>query len=149
MENYQSDRGVYKTWLREEACAKAILVASIEVDLSRRSYETCNEAMCLAIVEEAQALRQLGSTVEDFHRQMSVIWHRLDSLGAEFCSAGTCCCCERRRSQRETLRLHEFLSWLYTEFKTVRAQLLTRHPCPSLTEGCLSYEPRCAFVLLV
>ncbi|XP_066329839.1 uncharacterized protein [Miscanthus floridulus] len=151
MEDYQSDLGVYETWLREEACAKAILVASIEVDLSGslrglsttylmwahlcRSYETCNEAMYLAIVEEAQALRQLGSTVEDFHRQMSAIWHCLDSLGAEFCSAGTCRCCERHRSQRETLRLHEFLSRLRPEFASVRAQLLTRRPCPSLFEA--------------
>ena len=35
MENYQSDLGVYETWLREEKSAKAILLASMEVDLAR------------------------------------------------------------------------------------------------------------------
>jgi len=151
MESYQSDLGVYETWLREEKSAKAILLASMEVDLSlslrglatshlmwdhlRRSYEIHNEAMYLAVVEEAQSLRQLDSTVEDFHRQMTAVWHRLDSLGAEFCGGGTCRCCDRHRDQRDILRLHEFLSRLRPEFETVRAQLLTRRPRPSLSEA--------------
>jgi hypothetical protein len=99
METYQSDLGLYETWLREEKSAKAILLASMEIDLARslrglatshlmwdhlcRSYEIRNEAMYLAVVEEAQSLRQLDSTVEDFHRKMSDVWHRLDNLGAE------------------------------------------------------------------
>ncbi|CAD6218794.1 unnamed protein product [Miscanthus lutarioriparius] len=151
MESYQSDLGVYETWLREEKSAKAILLASMEVDLSlslrglatshlmwdhlRRSYEIRNEAMYLAVVEEAQSLRQLDSTVEAFHRQMTAVWHRLDSLGAEFCGGGTCRCCDRHRDQRDILRLHEFLSRLRPEFETVRAQLLTRRPRPSLSEA--------------
>ena len=69
MESYQSDLGVYETWLREEKSAKAILLASMEVDLSlslrglatshlmwdhlHRSYEIRNKAMYLAAVEEA------------------------------------------------------------------------------------------------
>ncbi|CAD6214062.1 unnamed protein product [Miscanthus lutarioriparius] len=104
MESYQSDLGVYETWLREEKSAKAILLASMEVDLSLfhrglatshlmwdhlcRSYEIRNEAMYLAVVEEAQSLRQFDSTVEGFHRQMTAVWHRLDSLGTEFCGGG-------------------------------------------------------------
>jgi hypothetical protein len=137
METYQSDLGLYETWLREEKSAKAILLASMEIDLARslrglatshlmwdhlcRSYEIRNEAMYLAVVEEAQSLRQLDSTVEDFHRKMSDVWHRLDNLGAEFCGGGTCQCCDRHRAQRDTLRLHEFLSRLRPEFETVRA----------------------------
>ncbi|CAD6218291.1 unnamed protein product [Miscanthus lutarioriparius] len=151
MESYQSDLGVYETWLREEKSAKAILLASMEVNLLlslrglatshlmwdhlRRSYEIRNEAMYLAVVEEAQSLRQLDSTVEDFHRQMTAVWHRLDNLGAEFCGGGTCRCCDRHRDQRDILRLHEFLSRLHPEFETVRAQLLTHHPRPSLSEA--------------
>ena len=46
--------------------------------------------MYLAVVEEAQSLHQLDSTVEDFHRQMTVVWHRLDDLGVEFYGGGTC-----------------------------------------------------------
>ena len=151
METYQSDLGVYETWLREEKSAKAILLASIEIDLARSlrglatshlmwehlrcSYEIRNEAMYLAVVEEAQSLRQLDSTVDDFHRKMTDVWHRLDNLGAEFCGGGTCRCCDRHREQRDTLRLHEFLSRLRPEFETVRAQLLTRRPRPSLAEA--------------
>jgi hypothetical protein len=118
MESYQSDLGIYEAWLREEKSAKAILFASMEVDRSlslrglatshlmwdhlSRSYEIRNEAMYLAVVEEAQALRQLDSTVDDFHRQMTAIWHRLDGLGAEFCGGGgTCRCCDCHRAQRE------------------------------------------------
>jgi hypothetical protein len=73
MESYQSDLGVYETWLREEKSAKTILLARMEVDLARslrglatshlmwdhlhRSYEIRNEAMYLVVVEEAQSLR--------------------------------------------------------------------------------------------
>ena len=83
MESYQSDLGVYETWLCEEKSAKAILLLSMEVDLTRslrglptsylmwdhlcRSYKIRNEAMYLVVVEEAQSLRQLDSTFEDFH----------------------------------------------------------------------------------
>jgi hypothetical protein len=145
MESYQSDLGLYETWLREEKSAKAILLASMEIDLARslrglatshlmwdhlcRSYEIRNEAMYLAVVEEAQSLRQLDSTVEDFHRQMTGI----ACLSAEFCGGGTYRCCDRHRDQRDTLRLNEFLSRLRLEFETVRAQLPTRRPRPSLS----------------
>ncbi|CAD6267582.1 unnamed protein product [Miscanthus lutarioriparius] len=86
MESYWSDLSLYETWLCKEKSAKAILLASMEIDLSRslrglatshlmwdhlrHSYEICNEAMYLAVVEEAQSLRQLDSTVEDFHQVM-------------------------------------------------------------------------------
>ena len=66
---------------------------------------------------------------------MSAVWHCLDVLGAEFCASGTCQCCDRHRSQRETLRLHEFLSRLRPEFEVVRSQLLTRRPRPPLDEA--------------
>jgi hypothetical protein len=89
METYQSALDMQATWLHEEACAKAILLASMEIEISlslcglstshlmwvhlRCSYEIHNEALYLAVVEEAQSLRQHDSTVEEFHRQMSTI----------------------------------------------------------------------------
>ena len=113
MESYQSDLGAYETLLREEKAAKAILLASMEIDLSRslrglatshlmwdhlhHSYDIHNEAMYLAIVQEAQSLRQLDSIVKDFHRQMTVVWHRLDSLGTMFYGGGTCRCCDHHQ----------------------------------------------------
>ena len=87
----------------------------------RRSYEIRNEALYLVVVEEAQSLQQQNSTVEEFHRQMSAVWHRLDTLGAEFCASGACTCCDRHRGQRETLHLHEFLSRLRPKFEVVRS----------------------------
>lgn len=45
----------------------------------------CNEAMNLAVVEEAQSFRYLDSTIEDFQL-----------FGIEFCGV----CCDRHRSQR-------------------------------------------------
>jgi hypothetical protein len=91
IETYQSDLGLYETWLREEKSARAILLASIKIDLARslrglatshlmwdhlrRNYEIRNEAMYLVVVEEAQSLRQLDSTVNDFHRKMTDVWH--------------------------------------------------------------------------
>jgi len=86
----------------------------------RRSYAISNKALYLAVVEEAQSLRQHDSTVEEFHRQMSVVWHRLDILGAEYCPGGTCRCCDRHRGQRDTLRLHQFFSRFRPEFEVVR-----------------------------
>jgi hypothetical protein len=58
-------------------------------------------------------------------------------LGVEFCGGGNCWCCDRHQDQRDTLRLHEFLSRLRPEFETVRAQLLTHRPRPSLLEALL------------
>ena len=82
METYQSYLDIQATWLREEASAKTILLANMEVDISlslrglatshlmwahlRRSYEIRNEALYLAVVEEAQSLRQHDSIVEEF-----------------------------------------------------------------------------------
>ena len=63
------------------------------------------------------------------------VWHRLDDLGAEFCGGGTCRCCDHHRDQRDILRLHESLSRLRPKFETIRAQLLTRRPRPSLSEA--------------
>lgn len=73
MDTYQSKLADYETWQREEACAKAVLLASMEINLSlslrgfstsqqmwahlRQSYEIRNEAMYIAVVEEAQSLR--------------------------------------------------------------------------------------------
>jgi len=131
METYQSDLDIQATWLREEACAKAILLASMEVDISlslrglstshlmwahlHHSYEKRNEALNLAVVEEAQSLRQHEYT--EFHCQLSAIWLHLDSIGVDFCVAGTCKCCDRHRGERETLRLHEFMSRLQPELR--------------------------------
>ena len=113
MEAYQSDLDLQASWLREETCAKAILLASTEVDISlslcglstsqsmwahlHRSYEIRNEALYLAVVEEAQSPHQHESTVEEFHRQMSAVWHHLDILGAGYYPGGTCRCCDRHR----------------------------------------------------
>ena len=84
MEAYESTLDFQASWLREEACAKAILPASMDVDISlstshwmwahlRRSYEIRNKVLYLAVVEEAQSLHQHESTVEEFHRQMSAV----------------------------------------------------------------------------
>lgn len=59
--------------------------------------------------------RHLDSTVGNFHRQMTNVWHH--------------------RDQRDILRLYEFLSRLRPEFENVRAQLLTRRPRPSLSKA--------------
>jgi len=88
-------------WLHEEACAKAILLASMEVDISlslhglsmshlmwahlHRDYEIHNEALNLGVVEEAQSLRQHEYTVEEFHRQLFAVWHCLDNIGGVLC----------------------------------------------------------------
>ena len=93
MEVYQLALDLQASWPPEEACAKAILLVSMEVDISlslhgiytsqsmwahfRHSYPIRNKALYLAVVEEVQSLHQHDSTVEEFHHQMSVIWHRL------------------------------------------------------------------------
>ncbi len=148
MEAYQTDLSLYETWLEEEAYAKAILVGSMEVDISldiaglasselmwtrlRQQYEPRNDAMFLAVVNEAQSLRQLDATVDEFFRKMSTVWRQMDLQGADVCR--TCTCCQRQRVQTETTRLYEFLSRLRPEFEPVRAQLLARCPRPSLLE---------------
>ncbi|BAH91807.1 Os02g0616666 [Oryza sativa Japonica Group] len=88
--------------------------------------------MFLAVVNEAQSLRQLDATVDEFFRKMSAVWRQMDLQGADVCR--TCTCCQRQRVQTETTRLYEFLSRLRPEFEPVRAQLLARRPRPSLLE---------------
>jgi hypothetical protein len=51
----------------------------------------CNEAMNLAVVEEAQSFHYLDSTMEDFQL-----------FGIEFCGM----CCDRHRSQRDSHLLY-------------------------------------------
>ena len=45
---------------------KGLATSHLMWDHLRHSYEIRNKAMYLAVVEEAQALSQLDSTVEDF-----------------------------------------------------------------------------------
>nr|CAB3470978.1 unnamed protein product [Digitaria exilis] len=122
LETYQSDLDAQATWLCEEACAKAILLASMEVDISlslcglstshlmwaqlRHNYEIRNEALYLAVVEEAQSLRQHDSTIEEFYRQIVAIAIRASGF-----------------------------SRLRPKFEVVRSQLLTCQPRPSLDEA--------------
>ena len=61
-------------------------------------YEIRNKTLYIDAVTENQSLSQLDSTVDEFHCQMSIVWQRLDNLGAEFCPAGTCRCCDHQRS---------------------------------------------------
>jgi hypothetical protein len=91
-------------------------------------------ALYLAVVEEAQSLRQYDSIVE-FYRQLSADGHHLDIMDAESYVGGTCKCCDRHQGQWETLRLHEFLSRLHPEFEVVRSQLLTHRPRLFLDEA--------------
>ena len=68
METYRLDLDIQVTWLREEACSKAILLGSTEVDISmslvaspfhlmgahlRRNYKIHNAALYLTVVEKA------------------------------------------------------------------------------------------------
>ncbi|CAD6250315.1 unnamed protein product [Miscanthus lutarioriparius] len=137
MESYQSDLDVYETWLREEKSAKAILLASMEVDLSlslrglatshlmwdhfRRSYEIRNKAMYLAVVEEAQSLRQLDSTIEDFHRQMINYAASLDGWAKFTGRWYLLASCDRPLDQRHSSPSRVSLSRLRPEFEPVRA----------------------------
>ena len=149
LETYQTDLAAYESWLHDDAQAKAIVVASMDVDLSmdivslatsqlmwarlRQQYEPRNEAMFLAILKELQSLQQMDATVDDFFRQMSTAWRQLDSQGADVCH--TCRCCQLQRAQTEMTRLYEFLTRLRPEFEAARSQLATRRPRPSLLEA--------------
>ena len=102
----------------------------------RAHYQPTSDAMYLTVVHQAHSLQQLDATVDDFYQKLSEVWRQLDSLGPDVCR--TCPCCVRLRAHQETHRLYDFLTRLRPEFEPVRAQLLTRHPRPSLVEALTS-----------
>ncbi|CAD6256592.1 unnamed protein product [Miscanthus lutarioriparius] len=108
--------------------ARGLATSHLMWDHLRRSYEIRNEAMYLAVVEEAQLLRQLDSTVNDFHLQMTTACGIVSTVYVfEFCGGGTCRSCDHHRDERDT-SLSRVPPRLRPEFETVRVQLLTRRP---------------------
>jgi hypothetical protein len=88
----QSDLAVYKTWLCEEACVKAI-VANIDVHLSLSLKDLTtshlmwdhlrhsSQIQCTLLLRRLSCFASLTSS-QRLHRQISVVWHYLENLGA-------------------------------------------------------------------
>jgi hypothetical protein len=89
LETYQGQYVMYKTWLDEDACASAILVASMEVHLTgdvvtlasahftwthlRDRYAPTGDALYLAMVRQKQSLQQGDATGDEFYTQLSSV----------------------------------------------------------------------------
>ena len=148
-EGYQNQLHLYKQWTDDDARASAILVSSMDVDLTmdvvslttghqmwehlRRRYEPTGDAIYLSVIRQEQQLKQGDATVDEFYKELSAVWRQLDSLGADVCR--TCQCCVRQQAKLEVRRLYDFLTRLRDEFEQSRAQLLARHPRPSTLEA--------------
>ncbi|XP_052152889.1 uncharacterized protein LOC127771103 [Oryza glaberrima] len=149
LETYQGQYVMYKTWLDEDACASAILVASMEVHLTgdvvtlalahfmwthlRDRYAPTGDALYLAMVRQKQSLQQGDATVDEFYTQLSSVWRQLDPLGPDICR--TCQCCQRQWSHMDLRCIYDFLTRLRSEYESIRAQLLARHPRVTLMEA--------------
>ena len=166
METYQSQYAMYKAWLDEDARASAILVASMEVHLTgdvvilasahlvwthlRDRYASIGDALYLAMVRQEQSLQQRDALVDEFYTQttqLSSIWCQLDSLVPDVCC--TCKCCQRQRSHMDLRRIYDFLTRLRSEYESIRAQLLARHPRVTLMEALPEIRLREAGVLVL
>lgn len=124
---------------RQKARATAILVGNMPVAISMdvaelpiTYYQLTSDAMYLSVVHQTHSLQQLDATVDNIYQQKSAVWRQLDSLGPDVCR--TYPWSVWLRAHQETHRLYDFLTRLRPEFETVRAQLLTRHPCSTLVE---------------
>ena len=127
MESYASQFAAYRTWLDEDACAGAVLAASMEEHLSvdivgfdhahqmwaflRERYESTGQSTYIAALRQEQLLRQGYSIVDDFYAQMSTVSRQLDSIGPPL-SPSTCDTCKPQKFALETRCTDDFLSHL-------------------------------------
>ncbi|EEE60658.1 hypothetical protein OsJ_14109 [Oryza sativa Japonica Group] len=109
LETYQGQYVMYKTWLDEDACASAILVASMEVHLT-------GDVVTLASA----------------HFTWTHLRDRYAPTGDALYLA---MCCQRQWSHMDLRRIYDFLTRLRSEYESIRAQLLARHPRVTLMEA--------------
>ncbi len=64
-------------------------------------------------------------------------------MGPNICR--NCQCCQRQRSHIDLCRIYDFLTRLRSEYESIRAQLLARHPRVTLMEALteIRYEEIC------
>ncbi|EEE66931.1 hypothetical protein OsJ_23790 [Oryza sativa Japonica Group] len=119
METYQGQYAMYKTWLDEDARASVILVTSMEVHLT-------GDVVTLA------SAHLMWTHLRDRHAPTG------DALYLAMC-------CQRQRSHIDLCRIYDFLTRLRSEYESIRAQLLARHPRVTLMEALteIRYEEIC------
>jgi hypothetical protein len=136
MASYMSHFRAYRTWLDEDARAGAVLVASMEKHLAgevirlnhaaqmwtflRQHYEPSGQSTYIDALRQEQLLQQGDSSVEDFFRQLSAVWRKLDTLSPQL-SPDTCDSCRKQQSHLELRRTYDFLTRLRAEFEPLRA----------------------------
>ena len=107
METFQTRYAAYKTWIDEDVYASAILVASMEVHLTRdvvglalaqlmwehlrNRYEPSGDSLYHFVVRQEQSLQQGDATLDEFYAQLSAVRRQIDSLGPYVCHTRQCC----------------------------------------------------------
>lgn len=135
----QDDLLAYQCWIDEGALACAILVASMDVNLTVMLFLLLLLMRCgsifrtvmyplvtlfLSVEDQKRDLHQEDSTVNEFYDALSSIWRQLDSLHPSPCP--TCPACQKIRSNSEYFRVYDFLTRLRPEFEMIRAQFVAR-----------------------
>jgi hypothetical protein len=99
-----------------------------------QKYVFTRQSTYLAVICQDQLDRQGDTIANEFFDQLSLVWHRLDTLGPQL-SPVTCQSCRDQMSTLELHRTYDFLTRLHDEFEPLHAQLLACHPYVSLMDA--------------
>lgn len=123
VEQYMANLADYDDWLADEAWATQILLSSMKVEFSmdistlpttqamleraQALYQPSSTALYISTMELASSIRQQDSSIDAFYRELTDMWHQLDSLEPPYYR--TCPYCVLRHGYNNALCLHEFL----------------------------------------
>ncbi|KAI3736523.1 hypothetical protein L2E82_26344 [Cichorium intybus] len=141
----------YMMWMRCDAMIKGWLTTAMEKNIrSSVKYANTSAEMWVDLEERfgkesaprayelkrtLTVTQQDGASVSAYYTKMRGIWDEIQSVSpSPHCTCGKCACDigKRLNESKEKERLYEFLLGLDDVFSTVRTQILTSKPTPTL-----------------
>nr|XP_043616230.1 uncharacterized protein LOC122588162 [Erigeron canadensis] len=145
---------MYMPWMRCDAMIKGWLTTAMEKEIRgsvkyaniaaeiwkdlQERFEKESAPRAYELKQSLTITRQEGSSVSAYYTKLRGLWDEIQTvLPTPRCTCGTCSCeVGKRLSQfKEKECLYEFLMGLDVEFSTIRTQLLSMKPNPTLGEA--------------
>ena len=141
----------YKAWLRNDAIVKGWITTAMEKEIrnsvkyamtARQIWEDLQERFGKESAPRAYELkrtlttiRQDNQSVSAYYTMMRGIWDEIDSVSPPpTCTCNNCSCNlgKRLMESKEKEHIYEFLMGLDDSFGTIKTQILSTKPIPSL-----------------
>ncbi|PKI73995.1 hypothetical protein CRG98_005612 [Punica granatum] len=137
-------------WIMANSLVVTWIVNSLEKDLQpsiacienarvlwedlRQRFAQGNETRIYQLKSDIYTARQEGRLAADYYGLLKGLWDELDNLLESVVCSCVCNCgaTASRQGQREREKAHQFLMGLNSEFATVRSNILSMDPFPSL-----------------